>query len=95
MKIERRTAVAATLVVLAVPMAAGLSSCGEDNPARDAFESQKQKLQDQANEAINRQTEQATKQAQDALERAKQQANDAVDQAQQQLNESIPANRAR
>lgn len=92
---ERKAATLAAIVALAVPLSLGLSACGDSNPARDAFESQKQKLKDQADEAINEQTEQATKQAQDALDQAKKQANDAVDQAQQQLNDAIPAAPAR
>lgn len=94
MKIERKTAAATALVALVIPLAAGMSACGND-PARDAFESQKQKLQDQADEAIRKQTEQAQEQAQEALDQAKEQTSNATDQAREQMNDSIPVDPSR
>lgn len=88
-KVSRKI-VSTALIALAVPLAAGVSACGENNPAQDAIESQKQQLQDQATEAINQQTEQARQQAQDALDQATGKVNEAIDQAQQQANDAVP-----
>ena len=95
MKSERRKPITIALVALAIPMAVGISACGENNPAQQAIEDQKQKLQDQATEAINQQKELATQQAQDALDQATGKANEAIDQAQQQINESVPSQPSR
>lgn len=90
MENRRKIIFSTALIVLAAPLAGGLTACGEDNPAQRALEDQKQQLQDQAAEAINQQTEEAQKRAQDALEQAKGKANDAIDQAQSQVDEAIP-----
>ena len=90
MKIESGIAKSAVLVALFVPLVAGISACGEDNPARNAIESQKQQLQEQANEAFDQQTKEARQRAQDALNQAKGKANEAIDQAQQQTNDALP-----
>jgi Flp pilus assembly protein TadB len=90
MNTGRRIILSTTLVALAVTLTFGVSACGESNPASDAFESQKQELQDQANEAIDRQTEEAKRQAQEALDQAKSQAKEAIDQAQSQVDDAVP-----
>lgn len=95
MKSGRRKPITIALVALTIPLAAGISACGEDNPAQQAIETQKQNLQDQATEALNEQKEQATQQAQDALDQATGKVNETIDQAQQQINESIPSTPSR
>ena len=90
MKNGTRLLASAAFAAFSIPLAIGVSGCGEDNPAQQAIDSQVQQLQDQANQQLNEQTEQAREQAQQALDQATSKANEAIDQAQNQVDQAVP-----
>ena len=90
MKNGSRLLASTAIAALSIPLAIGISGCGEDNPAQQAIDSQIQNLQDQANQQLNEQTEEARKRAQEALDQATDKANDAIDQAQSQVDDAVP-----